>query len=108
MKTLRITLPLLCALLATPAPAHGPPRDWVDPATGHPVTRLSRDPGTASFYFHQHPYTEKGDKLVVSRRGGLATIDLTTLGVKPCQIEQIVDGAARSAIVGKKTRQVFY
>src|SRR5262249_18013634 len=48
------------------------------------------------------------DKLVVSLRGGLATIDLTNLGTGPCKIERIVEGGGRSAIVGKKTRQVFY
>ena len=85
-----------------------PPTDWVDPATGHRVIRLSRDGGTASFYFHQGAFTEKGDKLVVSTKGGLATIDITTLGVKPCKIEQIVKGGAKTPTVGGKSRQVFY
>jgi hypothetical protein len=84
------------------------PTDWIDPATGHRVIRLSQQPGTSSFYFHQHAFTEKGDKLVVSTRNGLATIDLTTLGVSPCKVEQITQGPAGAAIVGKKTRQVFY
>src|SRR5262245_47901724 len=88
--------------------ADEPPTDWIEPATGHRVIRLSRDPGTSSFYFHQNAYTATGDKLVVSIRGGLATIDLSTLGVKPCKIEQIVQGGARSTVVGRKTRQVFY
>jgi oligogalacturonide lyase len=82
--------------------------DWVDPATGHRVIRLSRDGGTASFYFHQGAFTEKGDKLVVSTKGGLATIDITTLGVKPCKIEQIVDGGAKTPTVGGKSRHVYY
>src|SRR5262249_28481893 len=30
--------------------ADEPPTDWIEPATGHRVIRLSRDPGTASFY----------------------------------------------------------
>src|ERR1700736_5549685 len=84
------------------------PTDWVDAATGHRVIRLSRDGGTASFYFHQGAFTEKGDKLVVSIKGGLATIDLTTIGVKPCKIEQIVQGGARSPTVGPKSRHVYY
>jgi oligogalacturonide lyase len=108
-------LPLLsCVLfasaLATQAQERNPepPIDWVDPATGHRVIRLSKDGGTASFYFHQGAFTEKGDKLVVSTKGGLATVDLTTIGVKPCKIEQIVQGGARSPTVGPKSRTVYY
>src|SRR5262245_6190508 len=82
-----------------------PPSDWVDAATGHRVIRLSKEPGTSSFYFHQQSYTEKGDKLVVSSKKGLATIDLTTLGAAPCKIEQITQGkGGGNPIVGKKTR----
>ena len=84
------------------------PADWVDPATGHRIIRLSKDGGTSSFYFHQGAFTQKGDKLVVSIKGGLATIDLTTIGVKPCKIEQIVQGIARSPTVGPKNRTVYY
>ena len=79
------------------------PRDWIEPATGHRVLRLSREPGTSSFYFHQNAYTADGDKMVVSRRDGLSTINLETR-----EIEPIVEGRAGNVIVGRKTRQVFY
>ena len=46
--------------------ADEPPTDWIDPATGHRVIRLSQDPGTASLYFHQNAYTDSGDKLFVT------------------------------------------
>jgi oligogalacturonide lyase len=72
------------------------------------VIRLSRDPGTSSFYFHQSSYTADGGKLVVSTREGFAAIDLTTLGSAPPKIEQITDTRGGSAILGKKTRQLFY
>src|SRR4029453_14715758 len=49
-----------------------PPRKWIE-ATGHRVVRLSDDPGTASLYFHQNPYTATGDKIVVPTRGGPRT-----------------------------------
>ncbi|HWY87767.1 MAG TPA: oligogalacturonate lyase family protein [Gemmataceae bacterium] len=87
--------------------AQEPPADWIEPS-GHRVLRLTGAQGGSSFYFHQNSFTEAGDKLVVSMRGGLATIDLTTIGVKPCKIEPIVQGGAQGAVVGKKTRQVFY
>jgi len=28
-----------------------PPREWIDPDTGHRVIRLSEEPGSASLYF---------------------------------------------------------
>ena len=52
-----------------------PPLEWIEPETGHRVVRLSREPGTASLYFHQNPYTANGDKLVVTMRAGLAVIN---------------------------------
>jgi len=80
-----------------------PPREWIDPATGHRVIRLSEAPGSASLYFHQNQYTAAGDKMVFSTREGLSTIDLKTR-----KIEAIVEGRAGKVVVGKKTRQVFY
>ena len=101
---------LLTAMLFAPVVfgQEAAPTDWIDSATGHRVIRLSRDGGSATFYFHQGAFTENGDKLVVSTKGGLATIDITTLGVAPCKIEKIVDGAARSPTVGGKSRHVYY
>jgi oligogalacturonide lyase len=87
----------------------GPPREWVE-ATGHRVVRLSAEPGSASFYFHQNGYTAKGDKLVINTRKGLAAVDLTTLGTKPPRVELVVEGGGgrNNAVVGKKSRQVYY
>ena len=83
--------------------AEEPPTEWIDPSTGHRVIRLSREPGSASLYFHQHAYTAVGDKVVVTTREGLSTINLQT-GV----IEPVVAGRVSHVIVGKKSRQVFY
>jgi len=83
--------------------ADEPPTEWIEPATGHRVIRLSREPGTSSFYFHQNGYTESGDKLAVSTRQGLAAINLETR-----QIELVAEGRAGNVVVGRKTRQVFY
>jgi oligogalacturonide lyase len=78
------------------------PTEWVEP-TGHRVVRLTGDAGGSSFYFHQNAYTATGDKIVISTRGGLSTIDLKTR-----KIEQVMEGRAGNVVVGKKTRQVFY
>ena len=79
-----------------------PPREWIEP-TGHRVVRLSDQPGTASLYFHQNPYTASGDKMVVSTPQGLATIALATRTIKP-----LVEGRVSHLVVGPKTRQAFY
>ncbi len=79
-----------------------PPKEWVE-ASGHRVIRLSREPGSASLYFHQNPYTAEGDKLLIATPGGLSTVNL-----KSYAIEQVVEGWASQVVVGKKSRQVYY
>jgi oligogalacturonide lyase len=100
-----VSAALLCAFAVFKIAAFGetPPKEWVDLATGHRVVRLSDESGTASLYFHQNPYTASGDKMVVTTREGLATIDLRTRKIEP-----LVTGRVSQVVVGKKTRQVFY
>src|SRR5262245_5215170 len=64
MSDVRYALALVAVtgLIVPPAEV---PREWVE-STGHRVVRLSDEAGTASLYFHQNPYTAKGDKMVVS------------------------------------------
>src|SRR5215471_9057842 len=91
------------AIAQSDAPPQAPPREWIDPDTGHRVIRLTEDSGGASLYFHQNGYTASGDKLVITTRRGLSTIDLKTRKVEP-----LVEGRVSSVVVGRKTRQVFY
>src|SRR5437870_10428489 len=79
------------------------PREWIDPDTGHRVIRLSDEPGSASLYFHQNPYTPDGQKLIITTPNGLSAINLKTRA-----IEKIVDGRVGVLIVGRKTGQVYY
>ena len=93
----------LIAVGAVGFSAQDPPREWVEPSTGHRVIRLSDEPGTASLYFHQNPYTASGDKMVVSTPRGLATITLATRTIAP-----LVEGRVSHLVVGRTTRQAFY
>lgn len=79
------------------------PREWIDPDTGHRVVRLSDEPGSASLYFHQNAYTPDGEKLIITTRTGLSTINLRTRAV-----EQVVAGRVNVIITGRKTGQVYY
>jgi oligogalacturonide lyase len=80
-----------------------PPREWVDPDTGHRVIRLSDEPGSASLYFHQNPYTPDGQKLIITTPTGLSAINLKTRA-----IEKIVEGRVGVLIVGRKSGDVYY
>ncbi len=83
------------------------PSDWIDPQTGHRVIRLSPDTGGSSLYFHQHAYTPEGDKLILRGAGGIATVDLSTLGKSPPKFEVVLAGQAPIATAWK-TREAYY
>lgn len=82
------------------------PSDWIDTATGHRVIRLSPDTGGTSLYFHQHAYTPQGDKLIIHTREGLATVDLTALGVSTPKVE-LVAANTRAIATAWKTREAY-
>ena len=84
--------------------AADPAAQWVDPLTGHKVVRISREPGTASLYFHQNSYTPQGDKMVVSVPDGISTVDLKSWEIKP-----LVKGEGLVLLfTGRKTRIAYY
>jgi len=110
MRTLALTVQLAVAF-APPILAADTPREWVEPLTGHRVVRLSREPGSGSFYFHQYAYTPEGDKLLISTPGGLVTVNLTNSNF---DLEVVVPratygvGGSSGIEVGRKTRHVYY
>lgn len=79
------------------------PTEWIEPETGHRVVRLSREPGTASLYFHQNAYTAEGDRMVVTTPQGLAALHLETGAMTP-----LTEKRVSHVIVGKRTRRAFY
>jgi oligogalacturonide lyase len=108
MKAFPFAFPLaallcLTSLATVTRGAAEPPTEWIDSSTGHKIVRLSREPWSFSFYFHQNGYTPDGDRLVFATPSGLAAVDLKTR-----KIEHIVDGRADQVVVSRKTPQVFY
>jgi oligogalacturonide lyase len=87
---------------AAPAPAE-PPTSWIDPDTGHRVIRLTREPGSDSFYFNVNGYTPDGKRMVYTTPEGISILDLTTLEAKP-----LVQGPARTIVVAPKTATLYY
>src|SRR6476620_12654654 len=100
MKSMKLpgSFVIIALSLGWAAAQQQPPREWIDPDTGHRVVRLSDEPGSASLYFHQNPYTPDGKKLIITTPSGLSAIDLATQ-----KIEKIVDGRVGVLIVGRKT-----
>jgi oligogalacturonide lyase len=83
--------------------------EWIDPETGHRIVRLSQEPGSASLYFHQNPFTPDGTKMIIVTPGGLSTVNLKTR-----EIELVAPGVRYSMgssagiEVGRKTPTVYY
>ena len=98
-----VRLFILSALMSRALVAEEPPTEWIEPATGHRVVRLSRDPGSASLYFHQNGYSADGKKLVMSTREGIATVNLETR-----EIDLVVPGRAGILVTGRKTGQIYF
>ena len=97
---------LLCGMLAGAClslAAQQPPTEWVDPATGHRIVQLSRQPGSSSSYFTQNEFTPDGRTLVITTPAGLAAVDLKTHAIHP-----IVNGRVFMIAVGRKTPTVYY
>jgi oligogalacturonide lyase len=102
---------LVCFPIASPS-AHGDSLrdDWVDPDTGHRVTRLSRLPGESeSFYFHQNAFTADGDKMVFANTDTNHSRDFYVLDWKTRAIEKLTDGGTnRGEVVAAKGRRLYY
>ena len=97
-----ITCAAMVALFGQ-AGAAEPPTDWVDPATGHRVIRLSTEPGTRSLYFHQNSISPDGRFVVVEGPGGIGTIEIAT---RKSRI--IAPGKVKALFVGRKSGLVYY
>ena len=97
------TLAALLTLGLTAARTDDPPIEWVDPATGHRVVRLSEQAGSQSLYFHQNAFAPEGDKMVFTAPGGLFTVEL-----KNRKVDRLTDRRANGVVVGRKGRHAYY
>jgi len=109
LKLARRTLLLLLVNAGWGLAATSPPGEWIEPATGHRVVQLSREPGSASLYFHQNAYTTEGDKMVIVTPGGLSTVNLKTREIELIVPDSQYTARGSSGIeVGRKSRRVYY
>lgn len=79
---LRLLIGLLAATaFAAPAIAK-PAKEWIDPATGHRIVRISTQGGTSNLYFTQSAFTPKGDKMVIKTPDGISVVTLSDWSIK--------------------------
>jgi len=89
---------------ANPAATNAePPLSWVDPDTGHRIIRLTREPGSDSFYFNYNCFTPDGKKMAYTTPHGISVLNLQTL-----QSASVVTNKARTIIVGHKSSNLYY
>jgi oligogalacturonide lyase len=91
------------ALAQDPSAGREPPTSWIDPDTGHRVIRLTREPGSSSFYFNDNCFTPDGREMVYNTRAGISVLNLATLASR-----QVVAGPARTIVVGHRTPTIYY
>ena len=104
MRTFALATSILFLAVAAVALAvDNPPKEWIDPDTGHRIVRLSNEPNSASLYFNQNAYTADGNHVIITTPNGLSTIDL-----KSGAIESLVEGKVAVIVAGRKTGQVYY
>jgi oligogalacturonide lyase len=90
-------------LVGSARSAEEPPTEWIEPTTGHRVVRLSREPESASLYFHQNPFSADGKKMVFTSPSGIWTVNLETR-----ELAQVVKGRVAILTTGRKTGDVYY
>jgi len=83
------------------------PADWIDPDTGHRIIRISTEPDSASFYFHQEMFTPQGDKMVFDTPSGIAVVDVKSLKAGPPKINILVSNA-NAIETARRTRDVYF
>jgi oligogalacturonide lyase len=90
--------------LQTPAPAGR--RDWVDPATGHRVIRISDDPGSSTLYFHDNAFSAAGDRMMLRTPKGVAVVEVARFGVEDPKLD-LVAPQAGGGYFARRGRDIY-
>ncbi len=80
-----------------------PPASWVDPQTGHRIIRLTKEPGSDSFYFNINPFTPDGREMAYTTPDGISVLNLATL-----KSRRVVKGEARPVMVARHSANLYY
>ena len=91
------------AFQAQPAPSR---RDWIDPATGHRIVRISDEPGSTTLYFHDSAFSAAGDRMMLRTPKGVGVIDVAKIGEADARID-IVAAQARGGFFARRGREIY-
>src|ERR1700741_5433835 len=106
MKRIHLVVFLLAAVATLDAIQSPPPRDWIDPATGHRVVRLTDDAGGSTLYFHYNAFSPEGNTLMFNTPNGIAIVDVAAIGKKDAAVEIVARG--RGGYFARRTREIYY
>ena len=85
----------------------GAPRQWVDPATGHRVVRLSDAAGSSTLYFHDNAFSPAGDKMLLRTPEGIAVVDVAAIGTDRATLD-VVAPDARGGYFARRTPEIYF
>jgi oligogalacturonide lyase len=83
-----------------------PPRDWIDPDTGHRIVRLTDEAGGSTLYFHDNAFTPDGDTLIVNTPGGIAKGLVSAIGTAGARLTIVAPGV-RGGYLARRTREIY-
>ena len=106
MKWLAILFVLAAAATGFHAQTEEPRRDWIDPATGHRVIRLTDQPGSSTLYFHDNAFSAAGDRMMLRTPKGVAVVDVAKIGGAALTLD-IVSATARGGYFARRGRDIF-
>ncbi len=96
---------LVMAAAATLRLQEPAPVEWIDPATGHRVVRLSGDAGGSTLYFHDNAFSPAGDKMMFNTPAGIAVVDVATIGAG-ARPELVT--ATRNGYFARRSRDIYF
>ena len=83
-----------------------PRRDWIDPATGHRVVRLTDQAGGSTLYFHDNAFSAAGDRMMLRTPKGIAVVDVARIGTEAMTLD-IVSESARGGYFARRGRDIY-
>jgi len=106
MKWLSMFLGLAAAATGFDAQTEEPRRDWIDPATGHRVIRLTDQPGSSTLYFHDNAFSAAGDRMMLRTPKGIAVVDVAKIGSATLALD-IVSATGRGGYFARRGRDIY-
>ena len=106
MKWLSTFLGLAAAATGFHAQTEESRRDWIDPATGHRVIRLTDQPGSSTLYFHDNAFSAAGDRMMLRTPKGIAVVDVAKIGSATLTLD-IVSATGRGGYFARRGRDIY-